>query len=204
MKKIVSALIAALLCLTLFSACGSAPAEPDPSTAAPPVTSAPAMTTRPDIAMQREAEKDGLVLRVDIGYLYQFAGESFVLMASITNTTDKAITYGVGSGTPDVHMEISVRMEPGFIDMDIFGKAWTEDYRWATLKAGETFTQTMNLLPGSVVEGDVHWANLGAQAVSWHPAGEYKGTASFAWITGTPDDPGETKRLELEFPVILI
>jgi len=185
MKKMLSMLIAALLCLALFGACGAKPAGPDPS------TSVPAMTTRPDLALHVEAEKDGLVLLVDTGYKYLFAGEPFVLTASIANTTDKDITYGAGSGTPNMHMEIPVCFEPYFIDMDTYGKIMTDDYRFATLKAGETFTQTMNLMPGPAI-GD------------WYPAGEYKGTATFSWITGTPDDPGETKLLELEFSVILI
>ena len=168
---------------------------------ATPAASGPAMTTRPDLAMQREEEKDGLVLRVDIGYLYQFAGEPFVLTATITNTTDEDITYGVGSGTLNMHMEIKV--ETPFIDMDTYGKAFTEKYRYATLKAGETFTQTMNLMPGYVIESDVYW-DLSMQQIHWYPAGEYRGTASFAWITGPIDNPGEPQRLDLEFPVILI
>ena len=203
MKKILSALFAALLCFALISGCGSTPGASGPS------TSVPAMTTRPDLAMQREAEKDGLVLRVDIGYLYQFAGEPFVLTASITNTTGEDITYGVGSGTLDMHMEIKVRMEPDFIDMDTYGKAWNEEYRYATLKAGETFTQTVNLLPGAInTESDAYWnawADLDVQTIDWYPAGEYKGTATFSWIPGTPEGfEGNSALIELEFPVILI
>jgi len=204
MKKLLSALIAALLCLALISGCGSTSDKPDPS------ISAPAHTTRPDLAMQREVAKDGLVLRVDIGYLYQFAGEPFVLTASITNTAGEDITYGVGSGTLDMHMEIKVRMEPDFIDMDTYGRACNEEYRYATLKAGETFTQTMNLLPGVInTESDAYWngywADLDAQEIDWYPAGEYKGTATFSWITGPPEGyEGNSERLELEFPVILI
>jgi len=195
MKKILSALIAALLCLALLCACGNTSNEPDP-------TSGPAMRTRPAITMQREAEKDGLILRVFTGYAHQLAGEPFVLTASITNTTGMDITYGVGSGTLNMHMEIKV--ETPFIDMDTYGKAWTEDYRWATLKAGETFAQTMNLLPGYVIESGAYWADLDAQEIEWYPAGEYKGTASFVWISPT-DNPGggNNQLLELEFPVIL-
>ena len=201
MKKMLSMLIAALLCLALFSACGAKLAEPDPS--AP--TSAPAMTTRPDLALHAEAEKDGLVLLVDAGYKYQFAGEPFVLTASITNTTDKDITYGLTSSSLDMHFEIGVRFEPEFIDMDTYGKAWDCMIRYATLKAGETFTQTMNLMPGYVIESDAYWADLSVQEIKWYPAGEYKGTASFAWITGTPDDPGamNDNLLKLDFSVIL-
>ena len=169
-----------------------------------PATSVPATNTRPAITMRREAEKDGLVLRVETAYAHQFAGEPFTLTATITNTTDEDITYGVGSGTLNMHMEIPVRIHVfEFIDMDVYGKAMTEDYRWATLKAGETFTQTMNLMPGYVIESDVYW-NLSMQQIHWYPAGEYRGTASFAWITGPIDNPGEPQRLDLEFPVILI
>lgn len=182
MKKILSALIAALLCLTLISGCGQAIDPPDPT---PTATSGPVMTTRPGLAMQRDAEKDGLVLRVDIGYLYQFAGEPFTLTATITNTTDADITYGAGSGTRNVHQEIQVNL-PGFTDMDLIDKMWTDDYLLDTLKAGESFTETIRFSPGML------------------PAGEYKGTAGFMWFTGTGENPGESKRLELEFPVILI
>jgi len=202
MKKIVFALIAALLCLALFSACGVSPNEPDPI-ALTPSTSGAETWTRPAIEMNREAEKDGLILRVSTSYQHQLTGEPFVLTASVTNATDEDITYGVPSGTPDMHLEIAVRIEPDFIDMDAYGKAMTNDYRYAVLKAGETFTQTMNLLPGTASGG--YWADLSTQTIDWYPAGEYKGTAVFFWIPGTPEGfEGNSERLELEFPIMLI
>ena len=70
------------------------------------------------------------------------------------------------------------------------------------LKACETFTQTIKYLPGTASGG--YWADLSTQDIDWFPAGEYTGTAVFAWITGTPDNPGETKQLRLEFPIVLI
>jgi len=170
--------------------------EPDATS-----STGPAVVTRPDLMLQREAEKDGLVLRVSSDYQFKFTGEPFVLTASITNTTDRDITYGLASGTPDMHLEIHLRMEPDFIDMDTYGKAMNTEYRYAVLKAGETFTQTMNLLPGTASGG--YWADLSTQEIDWYPAGEYRGTAVFSWIPGTPDNPGETKRVELEFPIIL-
>jgi len=128
----------------------------------------------------------------------------------ITNTTGHDLTYGVGSGTLNMHMEIKVRMEPDFIDMDTYGKAWNEEYRYATLKAGETFKQTMNLMPGAInTESDAYWngywADLSAQEIDWYPPGEYRGTAVFSWIPGTPEGfEGNSERLELEFPIMLI
>ena len=142
-------------------------------------------TTRPDLALNRQAEKDGLMLRVNANSQYPLTGEPFTLTATITNTTGHDITYGVGSGTPNVHLEIQVRI-PGFIDLDLEGKMWTEDYRFATLKAGETFTETIRFSSGEL------------------PAEEYEGTAVFTYYTGTGENPGEAKRLELKFPVILV
>lgn len=162
--------------------------------------------TRPAIAMHREAKKDGLLLQVSTSYQHQFAGEPFTVTASITNTTRHDITYGLPSGTPNMHLEIrvAVRGENNieFIDMDTHGKAMTEDYKYAVLKAGETFTQTIRFLPGYGTGG--YWADLSSQTIHWYPAGTYNGTAKFSWMTGTAAQPGETKHVQLDFPVILV
>lgn len=160
--------------------------------------------------MRREIKKDGLVLEAGTGYQHQFTGEPFTLTASITNTTGHDITYGVGSGTPDMHREIEVVIGPksgygSFIDMDTWGKLMTADYKFATLKAGETFTETIRLIPGTTFANyreDVDV--LSSPEFSWFPAGEYQGTAVFTYYTGTGENPGKAKKLQLEFPVILI
>jgi len=93
-----------------------------------------------------------------------------------------------------MHMEIPVSIRgknnASFTDLDTWGKMMTADYKYATLKAGETFAQTIRFLPG-VPDGDMF------------PAGEYEGTAVFTYFTGTMENPGEQKQLQLEFSVIL-
>jgi hypothetical protein len=135
--------------------------------------------------MSREIRQDGLVLRVLTYYEKNFTGEPFTLTAAVTNTTGRDITYGANSSTLNMHQEIKVNI-PGFTDLDIDGKMMTEDYRFATLKAGETFTETIRFSPGAL------------------PAGEYEGTAVFTYYTGTGENPGDARQLELKFPVILI
>jgi len=172
----------------------SVPADQQPTTARPPqstaLSTASTGTGRPSgtvlpMLVHDEIEQDGLLLRVRQNNIGHFAGTPFTLTASITNTTGRDITYGVGSGTPNVHMEIQVRL-PGFTDLDLVDKMWTEDYRFATLKAGETFTETIRFSPNDL------------------PAGDYEGTAVFTYYPGTIDDPGEAKRLELKFTVPLV
>ena len=156
--------------------------------------------------MTREATQDGLVLRVETGYQQKLTDEPFTLTVSVTNTTKKDITYGAGSGTPNMHQEIPVSIRGKgnvqFIDMDTWGKIMTDDFKFATLKAGETYTQAMRFLPGTPL-GD-YQQELSKQDIAWFPAGEYQGTAVFTWYTGTGWEPGETKELKVEFPVILV
>jgi len=174
-----------------------------------PTTTEPVSKTRPDIAMSRKTEHDGLVLQIDTGYQHQYTGEPFTLTATVTNTTGKDITYGVGSGTPNMHMEIQVSIygpnTAMFVDMDTYGKVHTDDYRYTTLKAGETFTQTIRFLPGTPTGSD---GEISMDDVAWFPAGEHEGEARFTYFTGTGENPGENpgevKHLQLSFPVILI
>jgi len=70
------------------------------------------------------------------------------------------------------------------------------------LKAGETITLTIRFLPGEP-RGE-YQGDLSEQEINWYPAGEYQGTALFTWYTGTKENPGEEKKLRLEFPVVLI
>lgn len=169
-------------------------------------TSTSSSKTRPAIRMNRETQKDGLVLQVQTAYQHQFAGESFTVTTSITNTTQRDITYRLPSSTPNMHLEIQVSIRGQnnveFIDMDTYGKAKTDENKYVVLKAGETYSQTIRFLPGSASGG--YWADLSSQTISWYPAGEYKGTAIFTWVSGTADNPGETKQLQLEFPVELV
>lgn len=171
-------------------------ASKPPSNTKMTTTSVPVSRTRPAIAMSREAEKDGLVLRVQAAYAHQWAGEAFAVTAAITNTTKEDIHYTLPSGTPGMHLEIRVTIRGKnnieFIDMDTYGKAMTEDMKIAVLKPGETFTETIRFQPGSASGDD------------WYPAGEYEGTATFTWIVGAMDYPQETQQLSLEFPVILV
>jgi len=110
----------------------------------------------------------------------------------------------VGSGTPDMHMEIRVSI-PGFTDMDTYGKMFNEMYKFATLKADETFTETIRFMPGAPRSSRVDDQALLDKDIDWLPAGEYEGTAVFTYYPGyDPANPGEAKQLHLEFPVILI
>ena len=180
--------------------CGTAPSSDsltEPGTSVPPPG-----TTRPDINLLREVEQDGLVLRVFSEYQYKFTGEPFTLTASITNNAGRDITYGAGSGMPNMHDEIQVRIAPDFIDMDTYGIIRVAFLRFATLKAGETITLTIRFLPGEP-RGE-YQGDLSEQEINWYPAGEYQGTALFTWYTGTKENPGEEKQLRLEFPVVLI
>ena len=159
--------------------------------------------TRPDLAIRQEAKKDGLLLQVEADYAYKFTGEPFILTATITNTTGHDITYGAGSGMRNVHQEIQVHIRgkngAEFTDMDIYGKIMTADMKLDTLKAGETFTETIRFLPGAPRSD----SEIDLQDIDWFPAGEYKGTAEFMYFTGTMENPGEQKKLQLEFSVIL-
>jgi hypothetical protein len=159
--------------------------------------------TRPDLAIRQEAEKDGLLLQVEADYAFKFTEEPFTLTATITNTSGHDITYGAGSGTRNVHQEIQVHIrgknDAEFTDMDIYGKIMTADMKLDTLKAGETFTETIRFLPGAPRSD----SEIDLQDIDWFPAGEYKGTAEFMYFTGTMKNPGEQKKLQLEFSVIL-
>ena len=156
------------------------------------------------MVMNHEIERDGLLLRVQENSIGHFAGEPFALTASITNTGKNDITYGVGTGTPGMHMEIQVRIEgpndAQFTDMDTWGRIMTMDYKFATLKAGGTYTQEMRLLPG-VPQG--YSDKIALDAVNWFPAGEYRGTATF---THYPSGgfSGEAVQMVLAFPVVLV
>jgi len=216
------ALMLAGVLLLGCAGCGGRPSGDDPTTgttgpepisslgedatAAPTVSTAPGSKGRPDIAMNHEVEKDGLVLRVYSGYQHQYTDEPFTLTASITNNTGRDIPYTLPSCTPDMHLEIRVRIDgpnnAEFIDMDTYGKGMDLGMKTAVLKAGETFTETIRFLPGQP-RGDYQSA-LSKQEIDWFPAGEYKGTALFTWYTGTGENPGEAKQLQLEFPVVLI
>jgi len=159
--------------------------------------------TRPDLALIREDKKDDLLLQVDADYAYKFTEEPFTLTATITNTTGHDITYGAGSGMRNVHQEIQVRIRgkngAEFTDMDIYGKIMTADMKLDTLKAGETFTETIRFLPGTPRSD----SEINLRDIDWFPAGEYEGTAVFTYFAGTMENPGEQKQLQLEFPVIL-
>jgi len=159
------------------STAASTTAQPKQSVA-PTSTAVSSSKTRQPITMSRETKHDGLVLKVFTGYQHQFTGEPFTLTATITNTTGKDITYGVGSGTPNVHLEIPVRI-PGFTDFELEGKMWTEDYRFATLRPAKPSQRPSGFRRGAL------------------PAGEYEGTAVFTYYIGTGENPGDAKRLEL-------
>jgi len=177
------------------------------STAPSTTTTVPTSRPKPALILSREIEKDGLLLRVYSDFQYIFTGEPFTLTASITNTTGRDITYAAGSSTLNMHREIKVSI-PGkgnyhFTDMDTWSKIQLLDYRTATLKAGETYTQTIRFLPGAPL-GDLR-TELSKQEMNWFPAGEYTGTAVFAWHSdGTEVTPHNANLLELEFPIMLI
>ncbi len=158
--------------------------------------------TRPPISMLCETEKEGLLLRVASGYQHHYTGEPFTVKASITNTTLRTVNYGVASGASNMHFEIPVTIPPGFIDMDTYGKLYTADFRIKKLKPGETFTETIRFLPGTPRENN--GMTLDLENIEWFPAGQYTGTAVFTWFTGTAENPGKTKRMELAFPINLI
>jgi len=178
------------------------------SSPAPTTTQAPPSRTRQSITMTREIKQDGLVLKVFTGYQHQFTGEPFTLTATVTNTTDKDIVFGADN-TPDLHSEIRVSI-PGtndgaFTDIDIWGKLSDLNYKYVVLKAGETYTQTMRFLPGKALGS--YRDDLSKQDIDWFPAGEYEGTAIFAWHPEYPDaglGPRDAKLIELRFPVILV
>jgi len=211
MKKLFALLITAALLLGL-GACGGGEDNPTtPPDTTPTQSTAPTSKTlaegqtRPDPALIRDIEKDSLLLRVESDYAYKFTEEPFTLTATVANTTGQDITFSAGSSMRNVHGEIQVRIggkrDGQFTDMDVYGKLITADMKLDTLKAGETFTETIRFLPG-VPRGDSN--NISMEDVDWFPAGEYEGTAVFTYFTGTMEHPGEQKQLDLKFPVILI
>lgn len=173
--------------------------------AATKTTASPSGTVLP-MVVNHEIKQNGLVLRVRENSIGHFTGEAFTLTAEITNTTRQDLTYGVGTGTPGMHMEIQLHIEgPGgarFTDMDTWGKIMTMDYKLATLKAGETYTQTMRLLPG-VPRGE-YWQDISKQQTDWFPAGEYQGTAVFTYYPDPGGFSGEAKQVVLAFPIIMV
>ena len=191
-----------LLSMVLTGGCGKAIDSPATTTAHTNGAADPLLRARDDVELLHETEMDGLVLRVHSPYQQQFKGEVFTITATVTNTTDHDIFYGVGSGTPNMHNEIRVTIEPGFIDMDTYGKIQTDDYKYATLRAGETFEETIRFLPG-VPKGAVLEIDL--DSMNWFPADEYTGSAVFTWYTGASvENPGEMKELRVEFPAVVI
>ena len=221
MKRFFALLSAGLLLLTL-AACGSGQeghditvgattAEPtttgapsDAQSTAPTNTGRPSGTVLP-MEVDHESKQDGLLLRVKENSIGHFAGEPFTLTAAITNTTGRDIIYGADN-TPNLHSEIKVRIagksNAQFTDMDVWGKLSLLNYRYATLKAGETYTQTMRFLPGAPL-GNPR-TELSKQDIDLFPAGDYEGTAVFTYYTGTMEDPGTAKQLELKFTVTLV
>jgi len=186
MKRFIPLALACVLLLSLAACAVTPPGEPTTTTTAPPATTEQSRRTRQPITMSREIRQDGLVLRVLTYYEKNFTGEPFTLEAAITNTTGRDITYGVGSGTPNVHLEIRVSI-PGFTDLDLEGKMFDEMYKFTALQAGEAFTETIHFSPNAL------------------PAGEYEGTAIFTYYPAyDPMNPGEAKQIELKFPIILI
>ena len=191
---------AVLLCMALTGGCGKTMGTP--TTTAPAGGADPLLRTRDNVELLREAEQDGLLLRVHSPYQQQFKGEVFTVTASVTNTTNRDILYDVLTGVPDMHHEIQVTIEPGFLDMDTFGKFQSGEYRYATLRAGETFEQTIRFLPG-VPKGASLEIDL--DNMNWFPAKDYTGVALFTWYTGnSAAEPGETRELRVEFPVSVI
>jgi len=163
--------------------------------------------TRQPMLMIRETKQDGLVLRVETNFQKHFTGEPFTLTASVTNTTGKDIAYWADI-TPNLHSEIAVNIlgknEKAFIDMDTWGQLSLLTGNFFTLKAGETYTQTMRFLPGA--SDNVRTYDL--QNMNWFPAGEYEGTAVFTYLpdtySATLDNHEKTKELTLKFPVVLV
>ena len=212
-KRFFALMLAGVLLLAC-AACGGGPVGDNPPTgtittiATEPSTSTPSTAPGSKGKMNREVEKDGLVLRIVTDYQHRYnTGEPFTLIASITNTTERDIAYNLPSCTPDMHLEIQVSINgldiAEFIDVDTYGKGMDLGEKSAVLKAGETFTEMIRFLPVPAASID-HWRDISLQEIDWFASGEYTGTAVFAWITGTHDNPGEEKQLQLEFPVVLI
>ena len=170
-------------------------------------TTEPPSRTRPHITMAREAERDGIVLKVFAPYLHQFTGEPFVLTVSVTNTTGKDIVYATGiANWGSIHQSFVIHRpgekDAGLANMETYGKLGPHEEFYAVLKAGETHTETIRYLSG-VPQGH-HTVPLSEQEIDWYTAGEYMGVAEFIWFTGTLENIGEMKKLPLEFPVTLI
>lgn len=190
--------------LMLLAACAPVQEPDEPSE--PAASGTAATMARAEVFMLRELAQDGLLLRVSTNYQEYAVGESILLEATVTNTGDKAVTYGAGSSTPDVHQEIPVEIGraqgAGFVDRGLYGRFWTDDYGFAVLQPGESVTLSYEFLPGYPQNSSGDLRDL--EQMNWYPAGEYTGTAAFTRYSGTGENPGEATRMELEFPVVLV
>ena len=104
----------------------------------------------PEIKTTKITKKDDFV-KLTIKYPEEIKrGETFVLTASIKNTTDKDITYRIPTMTPDMHKEIKIVFPKGgshFTDLDTVGKASDDAFETRYLRIGETFTEKINFCP---------------------------------------------------------
>ena len=110
-------------------------------------------------------------------------GEKFILTATVTNKTDKSISYTCPSQTPNMHNEIKVKISDGkreFIDLDIQNKASDCAIWKKSLDPQTSFTEAINFQPA--------FYSYNSSSDSYEPenfeAGKFNGTAVFNYYDG--------------------
>lgn len=183
-------------------------------------TLAPHASVKEPGNVSSHAEKDGLRLTVTRP-LYVPAGEGFVLTAVIENKRSTPVTAALPTGTPNMHYEIRVTIGSGknsCTDADTIGLPMNEMMSFMTLQPGESYTQTMHMLPGSFEPGTYPTTrNIQSGTVAplepkdgkfiAMPAGKWEGRAEFVWFSGSSadyDGSTSTSSLELKFPLTIV
>jgi len=147
---------------------------------------------------------DGIQLTVTLAKAKIAVREELRFSVTVKNTTQKDISYTLSSGSRDMHLEIPTAVKAAngaaWVDLDTYGIPTTSDIREAVLKAGDSFTQTMRLLPSYVT--DTRGSRLEDADIEYCPTGSYNGSAAFRWGNSV-SDMQDGKLLTLDFPVVI-
>ena len=127
-------------------------------------------------------------------------GQKFVAYATVKNVTDSTINYALSSSSeskPKIKLSISEN-EKTFTNIDIYGKAFTNDIVYKELKPNEEINVTYNLCPGKVNGSTISESNW-----NYFTKGEYSGVATFDF-GGINSKQWNNKKITVDFSVEVI
>lgn len=154
--------------------------------------------------LEFQAEKNGVELKVTLEKSPINENENLKLVAEVINKTGKVIGFSLPTSTPmNLEIRVSVKTEDGkeFLDADTYQIAQTAMMKDVTLKDGETITQSMTLVPGTIEYEDVHHP-FRYEFVNYYPPGKCKGEAKFNWGIEGEENSGDTLVLEFDFEIV--